>query len=81
MSIFENYGIKTVGSSDGEVVITTLNDITLAVYENRNKPGLDEEITEAMRLSGYLDHIDLDRQKNPYRYDLMLFSQKVEVHR
>ncbi|EPE1290598.1 TPA: YiiX/YebB-like N1pC/P60 family cysteine hydrolase [Escherichia coli] len=80
LSIFENYGIKTVGSSDGEVVITTLNDITLAVYENRNKPGLDEEITKAMRLSGYLDHIELDRQKNPYRYDLMLFSQKVEVH-
>lgn len=78
LDIFESHGIKTVGTSDGETVITTLNDITKAVYENRDKPGLDEELTEAMSLSGYLDHIDIDRQKNSYRYDPILFRLKVE---
>lgn len=78
LGIFESHGVKTVGSSDGEIIITTLSDITQAVYENRANPGLDEEITEAMCSSGYLDHIDMDRQKNPYRYDSLLFKIVVE---
>lgn len=78
LDILESHGVKTVGTSDGEIVITTLNDITTAVYENRDKLGLDEELSEAMRLSGYLDHIDIDRQKNAYRYDPELFRLVIE---
>lgn len=34
LGILKHYGIKTVGDSDGEVVITTLNDVTQAMFEN-----------------------------------------------
>lgn len=78
LKIFESHGIKTLGTSDGEVVITTLSDITMAVYQNSTCPGLDESITDAMISSGYLDHIDIDRKKNPYRYDSILFRLAVE---
>lgn len=78
LKIFETHGIKTIGASDGEIVITTLNDIALAVYENRTNHRLDKEITDAMLSSGYLDHIDIDRSKNPYRYDPVLFKLTVE---
>lgn len=66
-----------MGDSDGEVTVTTLNDITQAVFENRTSPGLDGEITEAMQASGYLDHIEMDRQQNPFRYDFDLFSARI----
>lgn len=75
--ILKNHGIKTVGDSDGEVTVTTLNDITQAVFENRTSPGLDGEMTEAMQASGYLDHIEMDRQQNPFRYDFDLFSARI----
>lgn len=77
LGILKNHGIKTVGDSDGEVTVTTLNDITQAVFENRTSPGLDGEITEAMQASGYLDHIEMDRQQNPFRYDFDLFSARI----
>lgn len=66
-----------MGDSDGEVTVTTLNDITQAMFENRNYPGLDGEMTEAMQASGYLDHIEMDRQQNPFRYDFDLFSARI----
>lgn len=77
LGILKNHGIKTVGDSDGEVTVTTLNDITQAVFENRTSPGLDGEMTEAMQASGYLDHIGMDRQQNPFRYDFDLFSSRI----
>lgn len=78
LEIFRNHGVKSVGASDSEVVITTLNDITLAVYENKTSPGLDAEITDAMHSSGFLDHIDMDKRQNPYRYDDILFRLRIE---
>nr|WP_314422007.1 YiiX/YebB-like N1pC/P60 family cysteine hydrolase [uncultured Erwinia sp.] len=79
IEVFKNHGIKMVGSPYGEVVITTLNDISWALYQNKDVPGLDEELTEAMYASGYLDHINVDREKNPFRYDYALFKLKVET--
>lgn len=67
-----------VGSSHGEVVITTLNDISWALYQNKDVPGLDDELTEAMYASGYLAHINIDRERNPYRYDYTFFKLNVE---
>lgn len=78
LRIFKSHGIKTVGIYDNEVIITTLSDISMAIYQNSTHPGLDEELTDAMTTSGYLDHIDVDRKKNPYRYDPTLFRLKVE---
>lgn len=77
LGILKNHGIKTVGYSDGEVTITTLNDITQAVFENRTSPGLDGEMAEAMQASGYLNHIEMDWQQNPFRYDFDLFSARI----
>lgn len=77
LGILKNHGIKTVGASDGEVIVTTLNDITQALFENRTSPGLDGEMTEAMQASGYLNHIEMDRQQNPFRYDFDLFSARI----
>lgn len=78
LDVLKSYGVKTIGSSDGEIVITTLNDITIAVYENKDAPGLDEQITEVMISSGYLKHIENDRTNNPFRYDPQLFRYAVE---
>ncbi|MBE5221354.1 MULTISPECIES: YiiX/YebB-like N1pC/P60 family cysteine hydrolase [Pectobacterium] len=78
LKIFESHGIRTIENQDDEVVITTINDITTALYQNRSYLGLDEELTDAMLSSGYLDHIDTDRRQNQYRYDPVLFRQKME---
>ncbi|MGV3927012.1 YiiX/YebB-like N1pC/P60 family cysteine hydrolase [Citrobacter freundii] len=78
LDVLKSYGVKTIGSSDGEIVVTTLSDITTAVYENRNAPGLDEQMTEVMVSSGYLSHIENDRMNNPFRYDPILFKDTVE---
>ncbi len=78
LNIFKDHGIKSVGTADDEVEITTLNDISRAVFENKNSPGLDAEITEAMHSSGYLDHIEMDRKVNPYRYDFERFKSRIE---
>lgn len=78
LDVLKSYGVKTIGSSDGEIVVTTLNDITTAVYENRNAPGLDEQMTAVMVSSGYLNHIENDRTNNPFRYDPRLFKDAVE---
>lgn len=78
MNIFKNHGIKMVGSPHGEVVITTLNDISWALYQNKDVPGLDDELTEAMYASSYLAHINIDRERNPYRYDYTLFKLNIE---
>lgn len=34
-------------------------------------------MTEAMYASGYLEHIDMDRQQNPFRYDFDQFSARI----
>lgn len=77
LNILKNHSIETVGNSDDEVVITTFNDITQAVFDNRTTPRLDEEMTEAMHASGYLDHINMDRKQNPFRYDFDQFSARI----
>lgn len=78
LDILKSNGVKTIGSSDGEIVITTLNDISTAVYENSDVPGLDLQIAETMVSSGYLNHIENDRENNAFRYDQQLFRYVVE---
>ncbi|HIE4215497.1 TPA: YiiX/YebB-like N1pC/P60 family cysteine hydrolase [Proteus mirabilis] len=78
LDILKRNGIKTIGSSDGEIVITTLNDISTAVYVNRDIPNLDLQMTEAIISSGYLNHIENDRKNNGFRYDFQLFRCVVE---
>lgn len=78
LDILKSNGVKTIGSSDGEIIITTLNDISTAVYVNRGIPSLDLQMTEAIISSGYLNHIENDRKKNGFRYDSQLFRYVVE---
>lgn len=80
LDIFKNHDITTIGNNQEEIAITTLSDIFTAAYNyclHNTYPYLDKEITNAMYSSGYLDHIDMDRKQNPYRYDLVLFKEKM----
>lgn len=78
LDILKSNGVKTIGSSDGEIVITTLNDISTAVYANSDIPSLDLQMTEAIISSGYLNHIENDRKNNNFRYESQLFRYVVE---
>ena len=44
------------GSSDGEIVVITLNVITDVVHENWDSPELNEQITKTMAASKYPIH-------------------------
>lgn len=77
LSIFYSHGIKTIGNADKEILITTFNDISHAVFKYKNTPNLDDEITKAMYESGYLDHIDMDKKQNPFRYDYKSFKNTI----
>lgn len=81
LKIFARHNIKEVGTSDGEVRITTLSDISNALYINKNTPGLDIELTKAMYKSGYLNHVDNDKKGNPFRYDYNQFHAFLEQFR
>lgn len=78
LAIFQSYGIKSVGTDEGDIVITILSDITTAVIENCDVPGLDEQMTNAINESGYLDYIEADRERNAYRYAPVPFKLHIE---
>ncbi|MGI1273973.1 hypothetical protein ACIAGN_24585, partial [Enterobacter kobei] len=40
---------------------------------------LDEELTQAMHDSGYLDHIDIDRKVNSFRYNYDQFKLMLDT--
>ncbi|EQA7817246.1 MULTISPECIES: YiiX/YebB-like N1pC/P60 family cysteine hydrolase [Enterobacter] len=79
LKILKKHGVKSVGTPDGEVLIMTLNDISQAVYENSSNHSLDEELTQAMHDSGYLDHIDIDRKVNSFRYNYDQFKLMLDT--
>lgn len=57
------------------ITIQTINDVAIAL---QNHPELDNEISQFVKDSGYLEHYDYDKCENPYRYNLKLFIEKFE---
>jgi len=57
--------------------IVAQNDVGAMVLEN---PSLDHVVSNYVRSTRYLDFSDIDRSRNPWRYDVRLFLEKVGSH-
>ena len=59
--------------------VQTINEIIGAVINSKNKK-IDNAICDAIHKSGYLTNYLDDKNANPFRYDVALFSKKTQNH-
>ncbi|HEK0791940.1 TPA: hypothetical protein SMP82_001696 [Proteus mirabilis] len=80
LEVLSLYKIKTITINNKPKKIATLNDIFRAVNERGKKiKTLDSKIAELMQTTGYMDGPFHDKQQNPYRYDIDLFTQRLNT--
>lgn len=75
--ILLSYDVSVIKDPNGggDLKISTIGDIFMAVLQNKENKKLDHEIASAMISFGYdLAPFD-DEKRNPYRYSFSLFSE------